>query len=526
MKTRWIARAVGALFTAALIAGAWWFLAPPQIGGGTGYVVVKGNSMEPGLHDGDLVITRTRSSYGVEDVVLFESETLGGAPVLHRIVTEAGGRYTTRGDNRTQDDPDRFAADAVVGGLWISVPQVGSALAWLGQPLPLAALVFGLVFVVLAGGREASRRRARAAAPPVHVTPSGSAISHHASSIANTVLVASLAAALLFGVMAALSWTRPLSRGVSIEGGYAHTGSFEYDTVVPRSAVYPDGRIETGQAVFGEVADRIHVGFEYRFSSTDRVSIRGGIALDAVVSDGEGWTRSLVLATAQPFEGATARIAGTLNLRRLDAAVIRMRELTKTGEATFHVAITPRVQVAGYAGSTVIDAVFEPELPFTWDGLALRLDAAGADESPLTPKLEGTTTGTTETAIGFGSISLTTGEARAFAAVGLVVSLLLVAASGLVLARRRARGPADVLHARHGERIVDAEVVIPDGRWVSDVRDAASLGQIAEHYDRVILRTVDGGDDVYLVDDGVAIYRLRAAESRVPAPRFAPAQET
>jgi hypothetical protein len=49
---------------------------------------------------------------------------------------------------------------------------------------------------------------------------------------------------------------------------------------------------------------------------------------------------------------------------------------------------------------------------------------------------------------------------------------------------------------------------------------------IAEHYDRVILHTVDTGIDVYLVDDGVAIYRYREAVSRVPAHRFAPAPET
>jgi hypothetical protein len=50
-----------------------------------------------------------------------------------------------------------------------------------------------------------------------------------------------------------------------------------------------------------------------------------------------------------------------------------------------------------------------------------------------------------------------------------------------------------------------------------------ALVRIADTYERVILHVVDGGEDVYLVDDGVAVYRHRplAAAPKVGAPSAA-----
>jgi hypothetical protein len=182
------------------------------------------------------------------------------------------------------------------------------------------------------------------------------------------------------------------------------------------------------------------------------------------------------------------------------------------------------VEVTGYSGSTLIDASFQPTLQFTYDGLALRPVQAGADETPLTPRVEGSSTHLEGTAVGIGAVELSTSDARWFAAFGLVVALLVVAVSAIALAiaRRPSAGSAAVLHTRYGARIVPAEVVIPEGRWVSDVHDANSLGLIAEHYDRVILHAVENGTDIYLVDDGVAVYRFCAAETVEPVVRMSP----
>jgi signal peptidase I len=526
MSPRWLRRAAGAALTVALVAALWWFLAPPQVGGRTAWAVVHGTSMEPRLHDGDLVLVRARSSYDTGDVVLFSSETLGGAHVLHRVTQHEGGHYVTRGDNRTQDDPDKFTQDAIVGKLWLTFPGAGSTLAWAAQPLPLAVIVFVLAFVLLAGGREVSRRRDGPSTPPVHATPTqaGALRSVQLHRVAGSVIAAGLVASCLFGALALLAWSRPSTRQVTVDEAYAHTGIFSYDATARRSAVYPTGQVETGQAVFRSLAPRVRFAFDYAFTSIERSSILGGIGLHAVLSDGDGWSRPLVLAPTKPFSGSTAHVEGLLDIRRLEASVERMRTLTKTSPSTFQVSVTPTVEVAGYSGSTLIDTSFEPALQFVYDGLALRPVQAGEDETPLTPKVEGSSTRIENTTVGAGAITLSTSDARRFAGFGLVVSLIVVAVSALAtaIARRPSAGTAAVLHARHGDRIVPAEVVIPDGRWVTDVRDADSLGLIAEHYDRVILRTVENGQDVYVVDDGVAVYRFCATELAEHVIRMSP----
>src|ERR1700716_1383651 len=87
--------AVAALAGAAAV---WFFLAPPQLGGGTSYAVVYGTSMEPHFHRGDLVVLRRRSSYRAGEIVGYHSVQLR-RDVLHRIVAAGGDRFTFKGDN-------------------------------------------------------------------------------------------------------------------------------------------------------------------------------------------------------------------------------------------------------------------------------------------------------------------------------------------------------------------------------------------------------------------------------------------
>jgi hypothetical protein len=92
--------------------------------------------------------------------------------------------------------------------------------------------------------------------------------------------------------------------------------------------------------------------------------------------------------------------------------------------------------------------------------------------------------------------------------------VLGVAASAFVLllavglAVRARPGAREAARGRFGGRLVAASTAIPETRWVTDVSSVDELARIAEHFDRVVLHTVVGGEDVYLVDDGVAVYRL------------------
>ena len=54
---RWF-QAVLAAFLIVCVVSAWILFAPLQLGGQAAYVIVNGNSMEPGFYLGDLVIVR------------------------------------------------------------------------------------------------------------------------------------------------------------------------------------------------------------------------------------------------------------------------------------------------------------------------------------------------------------------------------------------------------------------------------------------------------------------------------------
>jgi signal peptidase I len=126
----------------ALLATAWLWLAPAQLGGRAAYVVVYGISMEPGLVKGDLALLRQQGAYQVGDVVAYRHPQMG--TVIHRIIAQDGGRYTLQGDNTTWTDDYQPTAGDVLGKMWLHVPKGGYVLAGFRSP-PGAALLAGTV---------------------------------------------------------------------------------------------------------------------------------------------------------------------------------------------------------------------------------------------------------------------------------------------------------------------------------------------------------------------------------------------
>lgn len=155
--------AAGALLVA-------WFLvlSPAFLGGPATYVRVSGDSMEPALHAGDLVVARAQSSYGPGDVVAFRPPRHNSgqsAVVLHRIVGgSAEDGFITQGDNNKPPDPWRLSQRDILGEMWFSVPLAGRLLAFLQSPLLSAGLASGFaVFLVLSG--DAKEKRPRKGSP-------------------------------------------------------------------------------------------------------------------------------------------------------------------------------------------------------------------------------------------------------------------------------------------------------------------------------------------------------------------------
>jgi signal peptidase len=528
MSRRTILRALGATLGTACVGVAAFFLWPTQLGGWTSYAVINGSSMEPWIHDGDLVVTRQRSGYDVGDAALYHSDALD-SNVYHRIVGIENGRFAFRGDNRTENDPALVSGEDILGSEWFMVPDAGSALAWLAEPVNLAIAVFVLVLLALVGGREVARRRRPGTdpLPALAQVDSERSPTRLAPSAARALLVAGAIALALFGLLGAAAWTQDELATRALVGGYAHTGTFSYEAEARRGAAYPDGVVRTGMPVFTRLSRTVDVTFDYRFTADAVANVRGGIALDAVLSDPSGWRRTLPLATEAPFAGPQAQVTGTLDLSRLRTILARYRRSTGAAITEATVLVVPRVSVFGYAGTTAIDEDFAPKLPFTLDAVSLRPsepqptipsppagDGSAVAVSALTPRLEGVGIVTEPAALAFGSVvRLDVARARSLSVVGILAALAALGAGALLLARRTGGSEADKIESRYPSRIVRARATIPEGRWVTDVHDIESLLRLADTYDRVVLRVVEaGGGDAFLVDDGIAVYRYRPLE--------------
>ena len=142
-------RALAVAIGIAALIGWWATLAPPFVGGPASYVVIRGDSMIPSYHTGDLVIVHPAGRYGIGDVVAYRvpaGELGAGLLVIHRLVGgdgEAG--YVMEGDNNPAPDPWQPKLADVAGAAWVSVPGVGRVISFLHRPAAAGALAAALV---------------------------------------------------------------------------------------------------------------------------------------------------------------------------------------------------------------------------------------------------------------------------------------------------------------------------------------------------------------------------------------------
>ena len=159
--------AVGLVLTGTLrivLTGTLWIvLAPTEFGGQATYVIINGDSMQPGLHEGDLVILRQADSFVVGDIAAYRSPDVGA--VIHRIIDRSGERYIFQGDNNAWVDSYQPTEADLFGKYWVYIPGAGKVLANLRTPwvMALFAAVMGVAIVtpVSVGQVRKSRQRRR-----------------------------------------------------------------------------------------------------------------------------------------------------------------------------------------------------------------------------------------------------------------------------------------------------------------------------------------------------------------------------
>ncbi len=503
-RSRGVFAAVAVAFLVAAVASAWVLFAPPQLGGQASYVIVNGNSMEPGMRRGDLAIVRPANRYVPGDVVTYRHPDVGH--VIHRIVEEKDGRFTLKGDHNDFEDSYRPTANDIVGKLWLHIPGAGSLLWHLRSPL-WAGLVLFIAFAGMFAGAGASRAPAPFE-PGRQRSNGGSSMTPLYRNWQDT-LALLLALAIGFSALAWVAFERPTHRDVKAEFSYSQRGQFSYEAAAADARLYDAGKAVTGEPVYLRLSDTVAFAFTYEFTSPSPAQLTGTYQLVAELGDISGWKRTIPIAEPGSFAGTAFRTDGVLRLADLQEQIATLEAQTGVRNDRYTVTIRPKVQLEGELSGTRFTADFpEAALPMALDRTQLRLDTAKPDAA-IAPAATGTVVDRqrVSNAVHILFVSVPVVAARIAGVAGAAV---MVACAGTLLIAVARRGWAEASDAR-GSGAVPVRVtgpVAPDDVPVVDVASMEDLDRLAARTGGIILQEARPGQHVCYVRDGGVVYRF------------------
>ncbi|MCL6643785.1 MAG: signal peptidase I [Dehalococcoidia bacterium] len=503
-RSRGVIAAVAVAFLVAAVASVWVLFAPPQLGGQASYVIVNGNSMEPGMRRGDLAIVRPADSYVPGDVVTYRHPDVGH--VIHRIVEEQDGRFILKGDHNDFEDSYRPTSNDIVGKLWLHIPGAGRLLWHLRSPL-WAGLVLFIAFAGMFAGAGVSRA-------PAPVEP-GRQRSNGGSSMPpiyrnwQDTLALLLALAIGFAALAWVAFGRPPHREVAAEYSYSQRGEFSYEAAAADARLYDAGKATTGEPVYLRLSDAVAFAFTYEFTSPSPAQVTGTYQLVAELGDISGWKRTIPIGEPGSFAGTAFRTTGVLRLADLQEQIATLEAQTGVRNDRYTVTIRPKVQLEGELSGTRFTADFpEAALPMALDRTQLRLDTAKPDAA-IAPAARGTVVDRqrVSNAVHILFVSVPVVAARIAGVAGAAV---MVACAGALLIAVARRGWAEASDGR-ASGAVPVRVtgpVAPDDVPVVDVASMEDLDRLAARTGGIILQEARPGQHVCYVRDGGVVYRF------------------
>jgi len=516
---RVLRRPLRSLLTATALAGVvvlWLLFAPIEIGGPAAYAVINGNSMEPGLHRGDLVVLHQTDDYQVGDIVTYRHPTVGR--VIHRIVAVADDRFVLKGDNNTWLDSYQPSQAEVIGKFWLYAPSVGKIVEQVRQPWTAAFLVsVGGLAIIASFQADMARTRDRRR---VQKTPGKRRVvteSTRGSQADLVFLFAALGLAwLLLGIFA---FTRPVMRTTFTDVKYQHTGVFSYTAAAP-PGIYDGNTVKTGQPIFRRLIAQASLAFDYRLQAEPVETLTGVARLNAVLSSNNGWRSEIPLQGEVPFQGSSVHLQGTLDLARIQALLDDLQQQTGVATAQYTLVVAPAITISGTLAGQALQDAFAPQLVFTLDELQMQLVAQqkspGDNSDALRPsenRLVRKASQVTNTIVFLG-LPITIPLARGIAAGGLILTLVGAAVAVLAGHGTLARSEEGYIRAKYGALLINVceSDLLHNHRRVT-VASVDDLAKIAERTGRMILHQSGGDGHIYIVQDNDIAYCYRIADA-------------
>jgi len=518
----------------ALVAVAWHFFAPSNIGGSTRYVVTSGVSMQPHFHTGDLAITRPASTYKVGEVVAYHS-TLLHVTVLHRIIARHGNRYVFKGDNNNFIDPVQPTRAELLGKLWIHLPHGGFVLKALHAPIVAAVLcvLVGLFALFGAGKQRARRNRRRQGGSGSNRSgiPLVNGPRHHDGTRPinyGALLAASAFAVAAFAVLAAIAFARPAHHRATKVTPFGQRVTFAYSAHVRRNPVYPDGKVSTGDPVFLSMVRQLNLHIDYRLATDADTNLTGSEKVVLTMTGPSGWKRTFVLTPSTRFSGSHTGTDVSLDLAQLQGLLSEIEKLTGSpGFGTFSLSVGPQVQVSGTVAGRPVNTSFHPALSFSFASGQLQVAGGPSAAGASTPGASASAANFTQTQSG--SVSAPATAATTLPVFGVapqiatlrwiaIIGLLISIAITLYFYLRKRGEPFEEsfrIIAQYGHMIVPI-VGGEDLGWPPvDVTSIKALVRLAESGQRLILHNRSDDVDTYMVNEEGTVYRYQVKPSKV-----------
>ena len=509
-----------------LVVLAWVLFAPQPLGGQASYVILDGNSMEPGMSRGDLAIVREKRTYEVGDVVTYRHPEIGA--VIHRIIAVEDGRFILQGDNNDFIDGHEPTRDEVIGKLWIHVPEVGAWMTRFSSPWYLTGL---LVFAFMGMGGAAAAKNARDAQPGRAGRPEQKRATDRGETpmkqllqnwqdTASVLLVAGLG----FGILGWVAFHRPTTHEVPANIAYAQAGTFDYSAASADGRVYDTGEAEAGEPVYRRLSDAVAFTFAWSLETDGSAVVSGTHRLVAEIGDSNGWRRTIELSPETAFTGTEFLAAGVLKLSDVQALTGILEEQSGVKNERYSVVIRPDVNASGAIAGTPFEATFTEPMAMSMDDVQLRLEKPAAEVDPLAPKLSGmvSTLQNEGNAIDLLMLSLPVTAARSIALAGLGLVLALTGWFVMMLVQQsRPRKTADgiAMPSRYRGPLVTVNSAPARRTELVDVASLDDLGGIAERVGGIVLQEARPGYHAYFVRDQDVTYRYQAIGTASAAPR-------
>jgi len=327
--------------------------------------------MEPGFHRGDLVIVQAASIYNVGEVVTYSNAELN-AFVIHRIIGIEQDHYIFKGDNNSWIDTYHPTPDELLGKLWIHLPKLGRAMAWLRLPINMS-LTTGLLGGIFMASRVIKPKHHRNGKKKIHENFGG-------------VLEGGLYLfgffVLVFLGLSIYALIRPLTRPAD-KIQYQQESQFSY-SATGAPVIYDSDVVQSGEPIFPRLTCFLEIGYSYNVAGSQLQGVSGNYQLIARVLDEQsGWQRTIPMNPKTSFSGNSFLTTSTLDLCQMVALVNTLEQETGLRANTYTLEIITQVAMTATAAGSQINDSFEPRLVFKFDEVHFFLSTPKGQEDPL-----------------------------------------------------------------------------------------------------------------------------------------------